>query len=363
MARKRRGGFTKAELVCAALVLALVALPAAGTAVGAEIFERVGTVAASYLTIEPDPRGEAFGGAYAALADGPSGVYWNPAGLAFGAAAEFVDQGFLISEIKWFGGMDISFLAGSVDLGFLLGRPWIGTLCYWDTRVDYEQGQSMEFEYDVDMSDKAYGIAYAHRLRADLAVGLTYKHIESEFSDWEGKGTGWDFGVAYRRTLYLSYDLRARMGAAAGVRNLGSADPFLMDTGDRDLPRRTYLGFAPTLRYMLGARWPFEVTLSGELQYDDPMERWIRMGGIEVVLLDLIAVRYGRYHADRATREGTVGLGVKARYGDYLGLRFDYSKTEYEVFGDLERVMLRIQLLNCRDACDLRQGSGGFMSD
>jgi hypothetical protein len=61
----------------------------------------------------------------------------------------------------------------------------LGTLCFWATRVDYRQGQSTEYEVDVEASDETEGIVYAHHLRDDLAVGFTHKPLEYEVSDRE----------------------------------------------------------------------------------------------------------------------------------------------------------------------------------
>lgn len=41
-----------------------------------------GTVAAPFLTISQGARATAMGSAFVAIADDPSAVYWNPAGIA-----------------------------------------------------------------------------------------------------------------------------------------------------------------------------------------------------------------------------------------------------------------------------------------
>jgi hypothetical protein len=64
----------------AALVLVAAVLP--GAAGAASIFEKVGTFDGQFLKIEVGARATAMGGAYVAVADDASAVFWNAAGIA-----------------------------------------------------------------------------------------------------------------------------------------------------------------------------------------------------------------------------------------------------------------------------------------
>ena len=67
--------------VLAALVLGvLVSVPLLAPRATAQ--DKVGTAAAEFLNIPVGPRATAMGGAFGAIADDLSAVYWNPAGLA-----------------------------------------------------------------------------------------------------------------------------------------------------------------------------------------------------------------------------------------------------------------------------------------
>jgi threonine dehydratase len=57
-------------------------LVACGSAHAAEIFEKVGTFDGQFLKIGVGARAEGMGGAFVAVADDPSAVFWNPAGIA-----------------------------------------------------------------------------------------------------------------------------------------------------------------------------------------------------------------------------------------------------------------------------------------
>src|SRR5215470_12611647 len=57
-------------------------LTAWGHAQAAEIFEKVGTFDGQFLKIGIGARAEGMGGAFVAVADDPSAVFWNPSGIA-----------------------------------------------------------------------------------------------------------------------------------------------------------------------------------------------------------------------------------------------------------------------------------------
>jgi hypothetical protein len=327
----------------------------------AEIFERVGTVGAQFLTIEPDPRGEALGGAYSALADGPSGVYWNPAGLGFSSGVEVADQWHIADPINWFASLDVSFRAASVSLRTLGDGLPLGTLCLWQGRTDVEplylptEFQQEDAGDELDAWEDAIGISYGHRVIPSLSLGATYKRMRSKFGAIEATGNGFDFGAAFRQGMPINEQAELGVGAAAGVRNLGSLGPYGSSGASWDLPRQAYLSIAPSLRVGHLWDWIAEATVSAELAYDDPEEEWIRMAGIELTVLSGLSARYGTCHKDGSERRNSSGWGLAARYRDIVGLSLDYSTTEFELLGDVERYMLRVAVINCRRGIDVRQ--------
>jgi hypothetical protein len=350
----KRSNSSSVGLFFIALILLILSRPAGC----AETFERVGTVGAQFLKIEPDPRGEALGGAYSALTKGPSGVYWNPGGLAFTPGIEYADQGFVMDEMEWPGDTRLSFQAVAISLGALTGDRRFGTIGIWRSRlgmspmVEITEYRQEGTGYWFYAGEKAVGYSYAHRITETLGLGITYKYIETRLADYKSDGHGFDFGCAYHRRFPRSEDFELEIGAAAGLRNLGSLD---YATGySADLPRQGYFGLAPTVRILPVWDWLVELTLAGELAYDDPLERWVTMGGVEVTLLRGVAIRFGDHNAVGSSRQDSWGFGIAARYGDLAGLTFDYSKTDMDMLDDVKRVMLTLRFLGCSDGLDIR---------
>jgi hypothetical protein len=346
------------HLVTGFAILLLAPLLQPQSALAAETFEKVGVVGAQFLQIQPDPRGEALGGAYSSVTKGASGVHWNPAGLAFASGVELADQGIIADEICWLSDVRVSFKAVAVPLGSVFDDLQLGTICIWTSRLRMDPlPETTEYRpdgtgYSFDVKGEAVGYSYAYPITESLGLGITYKRIRSRLPDYESNGHGVDLGGAFHETLNPTEDVELEIGAGAGLRNLGNLN--LWPDSSTDLPRQGYIAVAPTLRGVPLWDWLVEMTLPGELMYDDVLDRWTTMGGIEIVLLDCIAARYGKHNAEASTRQDSWGLGVAARYGDIAGLAFDYSRTKMDFSDDVKRYMLVVRFLGCSEGLDIK---------
>lgn len=179
---------------------------------------------ASFLNIGVGARGLGMGGAYTALTDDASGLYWNPAGLAGLQKREFA-----ASHAEMFENTRLDFLAyahptshgtfaagltylsqGKIEGRDSLGRPTAG----------------------YDASDAAMSVGYARKF--DLAdLGATVKYLRSHIGSAEAHALAADAGV--KREV-------GRIVVGAAVRNLGPG--FKYQDQRNDLPLRLALGAA-----------------------------------------------------------------------------------------------------------------------
>lgn len=179
---------------------------------------------AAFLNIGVGARGLGMGGAYTALADDASGLYWNPAGLSNLQKREFA-----ASHAEMFENTRLDFLAyahptshgtfaagltylsqGKIEGRDSLGRPTAG----------------------YDASDAAVSAGYACKFElADL--GTTVKYLRSHIGSAETQALAVDVGA--KREL-------ERIVVGAAMRNLGPGIKY--QDQRNDLPLRFALGAA-----------------------------------------------------------------------------------------------------------------------
>ena len=180
-------------------------------------FNNVGTSAANFLKIPVGARGTAVGGAFTALVDDASSLYWNAAGMT-GVSGNEVS----ISTNLWLLDLRHDFIAGvfSVDqfsrVGVSISYLSMGAM--EETTPEEPTGTGLEFNaYDV-----AFGFAYARRLTDRFSAGGQAKYIMETISKSKASGLAFDLGL-----LFHSEWNDLRIGAS--ITNFG---PDLQITGD-----------------------------------------------------------------------------------------------------------------------------------
>ena len=154
-------------------------------------------------------RAMGMGSAFTALADDPSAVYWNPAGLDY-----IYQQSVTLFHASLYEGTLYDFLGyayPTLDLGtFAIGiaRLGIGDVLQTDrNNFDYDQST---FSWEVYQGYFSYGL----KLPWDLAAGLSLKVQRSAWSGLVnygkavGVGFGMDLGFMYKPAFSLSPYLR-----------------------------------------------------------------------------------------------------------------------------------------------------------
>ena len=259
----------------AALVLTLLlARPAAG-----------GTV----VQVPVGPRAIALGGAFTAIADDATALYWNPAGLV-----HIGHQEFTTSHADLFGtGIRDDFGALAIPLSPALaaGADFYhsgfddGTLGFGESRVD-----------------AGFGFELRHGLFAGVNAKLLTRSLDLDATNvGSSHGFGFDAGA-----LWLPAE-RWRIG-------LSAQDVF--NTSMREADGRSQVVYPRALR--LGAAWTprREALLTGQLD-----DRWHL--GLEVLPIPSVALRMGA-QADRQASDGatwSAGLGFKLS-----ALRIDWAR-------------------------------------
>lgn len=305
------------------VVSALAATPAAAGA--QQVFEVVGS------------RALGMGGAFVAVADDPSAVFWNPAGLASGQPAG--------ATIEW-----IRFRQGDRDAAASAG-PWqrsgkFVSLGTWPIGLSYANFNEASLIRDDQgvlqaqrFSTKHYGATVLQTLTDGLVVGTTLKYVRGTVAggpategstadaldagaDLEGRTTG-----AFDLDLSAMFDARVfRLGWT--TRNLRSPRFEGVAGTSIELKRQSRMGLAilPTDGLV------FAVDLDMDTANLSTGQRRILAVGAERIVSPRFAVRGGARWNLKGVRTtvGSVGASFALKPGAWLDGHFTQGREHGE---------------------------------
>ncbi len=332
-----------------------------------------GEAAVPFLLLAPDARFGALGESGTGLADNSSGIFWNPAGIAFLTGSEF---GFTHSN--WLPQFNLDLF-----YDYATYRQYIedinGSVTASITYMDYgefartgEEGPTVLGTFNS--FDMAVTVGYATKLSSDWGIGTNFRLIHSNLADkptaeeqGSGKATTVSFDIAgmWRPTSlvvpFTDYDMGNKLSIGMNLSNLGQKI-FYIDQAQADpIPTNLRLGFAyqvfgddiSSLTYTLdfskllvnrdSTGKSDEVTRAlfttwSAKPFNEVMADIVTTMGLEYVYAPTgdfnFAVRGGYFYEDpsRGNRKFiTLGAGIKY---DIYGFDFSYISTS--VFKDRE---------------------------
>lgn len=309
--------------------------------------QRAGTASGTFLKIGLGARATGLGESFVAVANDPTAIYWNPAGLA-----SLQRQEVAISHIEWPADIRYSHLAWVMPVRRLGGSVGF-QLGMLSTEIDETSelqpfGTGRTFVY----SDVVVGLAYARRWTDKLLVGVGAKYVRENLGKDVGNPTTssplFDIGSIY----YLG------LGSVRVATSLSNFSPELkpggsyLSIGPDGVPGtpddevRSYDGFdAPTIfRYGIAFE-PIEnasqrLTLALEANQPADNAQAVK-AGLEWMWLGRLALRTG-YNFNADALKFSAGAGVNAELGGTRGT-LDYAYTNGGFLGAINRVTLGIR--------------------
>jgi len=303
--------------------------------------------AGEFLAVGVGARAMGMGGAFVAIADDASAIYWNPAGLA-----DLTARSVLPEHCENFGGAvsydDVAYVHPQRDgdrpsafglLGLRLAVqdiPYVpmGTFDWVDENENQQYDNGERILYDESRvhwktyAEMALFLSYARQISPGVSVGGSLKPIRKSFADESCFGFGADVGLLLRsqRGVSLGVSLQDFFGTilswSTGTRETITPNLHVGAAYERhfeSLETRLLLAGQADIRFE-GRQYATQLR-AGQASADF-------RAGMECTWRDLVALRLGT--ADENFTAGA-GLGIKGYWVDYAFLGHEYLDNSHRV--------------------------------
>jgi len=308
---------------------------------------KVGTTAAKFLSIPIGARALGMGGAFVALANDASAMYWNPAGIAglhqseaiFSHANWLADininYGGVVLPIEDFGTVGVNFTSMTMDE---MER----------TTEDQPDGTGATFT----AGSFAVGVSYARSLTDWFSIGANAKYVSERIWNSSARafavdlGTlfttpfqGLKFGVSvtnFGEKMHMTGDDLTTLKDISPNYGNNPNIPASLSTDNFDLPLTLRIGFA----YQPIVNEDEVLTLAVDAVHPNDNAESVSLGGEFTAFQRIISIRAGYKSIPLAKsveseEQFTIGGGLRYTIGANFTVKFDYA---FERFGRLNNV-------------------------
>jgi hypothetical protein len=247
-----------------ALLSGVPAVASAQTGTGNQDNTSYGTTSAEFLMLGAGARGTALGGAYAALANDVSALYYNPGGasLATRPGVMLSTYDYVAGTRYSWGGLVLPFSGGSRAFGVQIGS--FGFKDQPVYTVDQPEGTGSVYSVNETFA----GLTLAQNFSDRFSAGLTGKFVFDKLGDVNGNAFAVDFGTNFHAAL-RNHPIRFSFTLA----NLGSNMSYSGTGIQSDVPRTPLPGepgvpTTPQPAQFLTKDFPLPTTFRVGLAYD-----------------------------------------------------------------------------------------------
>lgn len=304
-----------------------------------------GTSAAAFLEIGIGAKAEAMGGAFTALSDDASALYWNPAGISGMQGISLT-----ANHTEWLADTKFQYVGLVIPMG---DYKAIGLSL---TMLDYMDKQPVRTinqpdgtgEY-YDASDMAIALTYGMNITSGFSFGVTGKYIHQGIWHESAQTFAMDLGVLYKTDL-KGLSIGASMSNFGGDMRLDGRDlirPYDEDTKNYSNDKLNVIHktdeFSLPLQFRFGLAYKhsFEdhnITFAADLLHPSNNVESMNVG-LEYSFKGIVAIRGGFQSLfDPKSENGlTLGFGVKNPFSDYLNISFNYAYSDWGRLDNVQR--------------------------
>lgn len=304
--------------------------------------QKTGTTAAQVLKFNVGPRAIGMGGAFTAVADDITAMYWNPGGTANIQTNEaFFNHTTLYADVRH----DFAAIASHLS-GFGTVGAFVSVLSMDEMLVRTEERPEGTGEF-FNAGAIVLGINYSRYLTENFAIGANLKYINESIWHMDATGFGIDIGTIYKiqvlnelriaasisnfgtKMQLTGRDITQIVNSGAGGQNLVNAN---LELDKFDLPLLFRFGISADVI----TDGTSKLTTSVDAIHPNDHTEYINAGA-EYSWNEILYLRAG-YNSlfEEDTEKGlTLGFGLHYRIIEMVKLKLDYA---YQDFGRLKDV-------------------------
>jgi len=307
---------------------------------------KVGTTAAPFLEIGIGARAISMGGAFVAVSNDATALYWNPAGISTMQFNEVV-----FNQTQWLAGISHSYVGGVIKMGHsnAIGASITSvSMGEMDVRtVEQPEGTGERFGSGM----LSIALTGSRNLTDMVSIGFTGKYIQESIWHMKASAMALDVGTLFR-TNWHGLTLGMSITNFGNKMHLTGRDTQVkhdidpthagnnskinghLDTDSWSLPLNFQVGVSMNL---INAGWN-RVTVAMDAMHPNNNTESVNLG-MEYALNDLIFIR-GGYKAlfQSDTEEGlTLGGGIHYNVGGQFILMADYAYADFGILNNVQR--------------------------
>ncbi len=292
----------------------------------ADIFEKVGTFGGQFLKIGVGARAAGMGGAFVAMADDATAVFWNAAGIA---RVEEGKSQISLNHANWpaelsYDQVGYVFHMKKIPGAFSVHARALSMKPMEETTAFQPFGTGRTF----DAGMMSAGLTYARSFTDKFSAGVTMNMIHTGLADLSQQTFSVDIG-----TLYDVGAAGMKIGMA--IQNIGSQEKFI--EREARIPSIFRVGTTATL--LKGA----DQSLVGSFEFSHPPDNSERVNvGAEYSFHRYLFLRGGyAFNYDAEGLAGGIGFHVPVSVAGMMDV--DYAYTDMLDLGAAHRVSMRFQ--------------------
>ena len=313
---------------------------------------KAGTSAASFLEIGVGSRAISMGGAFVAMANDATALYWNPAGISRLKSVELA-----LVHTEWIADMKFDFVGVVIPLG---GSHTLGAHITMLNMDEMEVRTILEPEGTGEKfgaSDASLAVSYGVRMTDRFSIGFNGKMVQQKIWHMTSSTMALDIGTLFT-TQFHNLRLGMSISNFGGKLRLEGLDTSVqhdidpvrtgnndkitasLDTDKWQLPLTFKVGIAFELLENEYQR----LSLAIDTQHPNNNPESINLG-FEYSIQEMIALRAGyQTHFLEESQEG-LSLGGGLTYEIYGGtvMNADYAWTEFGIFNNVHRFSLGLK--------------------